>query len=253
MRQENARILSHEGIAQETYRLVLHCPQIAHAAQPGQFVHVLCGTKPLRRPISICRAEGDALTLVYGVRGEGTAWLSERVPGEELNLLGALGQGFPAPASDAPILLVGGGIGTPPLLDCAHRFAAPFDAILGFRSATQVILEDEYRAVCGAVAVCTEDGSHGTKGFVTAPMQEWLAQKKYAAVYACGPTPMLQAVAGLAKELGVPCFVSLEERMACGVGACLTCVVKIRVSGAEDYLRVCKNGPVFHAEEVVWA
>ncbi|MDR3344089.1 MAG: dihydroorotate dehydrogenase electron transfer subunit [Oscillospiraceae bacterium] len=262
-KQVFARILENRLIAAAAYSMLLECPALAREAQIGQFVHVLCGDKPLRRPISVCRVREAELTLVYAVRGEGTAWLAERTCGETLDILGALGNGFPLLDASARLLVVGGGIGVPPLLDCAIRGGAGHvDAVLGFRAHGQVILEEEFAAACagvasnaepaGSVTVCTEDGSYGTGGRVTVPMEELLRKNQYGAVYSCGPLPMLKAVAETAAKYAVPCRVSLEERMGCGVGACLVCSAKIRRNGTEEYLRVCKEGPVFNAEEVCW-
>ncbi|MDR1805301.1 MAG: dihydroorotate dehydrogenase electron transfer subunit [Clostridium sp.] len=251
--QEIARLLSNSLIAQGIYRAELDSPLVAAQAQPGQFVHVLCGEKTLRRPISICRVDDGRITLVYAVRGEGTAWLSQQAVGGTLDILGALGNGFGGLGDNKRLLVVGGGIGVPPLLDCALRCgAAVTDAVLGFRTAEQVILEDEFAAACQCVAIATEDGSRGTRGFVTTPMERLLEENRYDAVFACGPMPMLRAVAELAAKKTVPCRLSLEERMGCGVGACLVCSAKIKRAGTEDYLRVCKDGPVFNGEELCW-
>ncbi|MDR1410553.1 MAG: dihydroorotate dehydrogenase electron transfer subunit [Oscillospiraceae bacterium] len=254
-RQEMARILQNECIALDTYSLWLDCPALAREAQPGQFVHVLCGEKTLRRPISICHADAllGRITLVYAVHGEGTAWLSRCLRGQQLDVLGPLGNGFPVLEKPARLLVVGGGIGVPPLLDCSLRCGAKsVDAVLGFRTQAQCILEAEFERKCASVTICTEDGSYGVPGRVTAPMEALLQQGGYSAVYACGPVPMLNAVVQTVAKYGVPCQISLEERMGCGVGACLVCAAKIRRTGTEDYLRVCKEGPVFNAEEVVF-
>jgi len=220
---------------------------------PGQFVHIKCGEERLlRRPISVCactKGSPDTLTIVFEVRGTGTDWLAQREVGDKLDVLGLLGHGFQM-ESEGRYLLVGGGIGVPPMLGCAqyagiHRC----DVVLGFRDEAHMLLDREFQACCGTVAVATEDGSVGMKGFVTGPMEELLKHWQYKAVLACGPKPMLKAVAALAAQYGLPCQVSMEERMACGVGACLGCATPM-TDGTMKH--VCKDGPVFNASEVDW-
>ena len=220
---------------------------------PGQFVHVKCGqSRLLRRPISVCSCSsdepGDLLRLVFEVRGEGTAWLARRRPNDRVDLLGLLGNGF-SMDPQGRYLLVGGGIGVPPLLGCAQYAVQNCDAVLGFRDAGHALLTDEFQARCPHLAITTEDGSLGSRGFVTGPMEELLKQNHYDAVLCCGPKAMLRAAADLAGRYGVPCQVSLEERMACGVGACLGCAVAMADG---SMLHVCKDGPVFNASEVDW-
>ena len=216
---------------------------------PDQFVHVKCGhSRLLRRPISICDWGKNRLRIVFEVRGEGTEWLARRKAGDTLDVLGPLGCGFQV-EREARCLLVGGGIGVPPMLGCAQYANGNCDAVLGFRDTGHALLVKEFQAHCPTVAVATEDGSLGEKGFVTGPMEALLAAHSYDAVLCCGPKPMLKAAAALAKAHGVPCQVSLEERMACGVGACLGCAVQM-ADGTMKH--VCKDGPIFDASEVDW-
>lgn len=220
---------------------------------PGQFVHIKCGhSRLLRRPISVCScstgAPQDLLRLVFEVRGQGTDWLSQRRPNDTIDLMGLLGNGF-SMDPQGRYLLVGGGIGVPPLLGCAQFAAQGCDAVLGFRDAGHALLTDEFQARCLHLAIATEDGSLGEKGFVTGPMEELLRQNHYDAVLCCGPKAMLRAAAQLAGQYGVPCQVSLEERMACGVGACLGCAVAMQ-DGTMRH--VCSDGPVFLSQEVDW-
>lgn len=234
------------------FDLWVEAPKIAAEARPGQFVAVKCEGFTLRRPISLCEIDRAGLIrLVYEVRGDGTEWLSRQVEGESIDVLGPLGNGFELENTDRPVVFVGGGIGVPPLLAASRPFGGNADAILGFRSADAVILEDDFAQNC-AVTLCTDDGSAGRKGLVADPLRERLEISPCAAVYACGPRPMLKAVAELCRKMGVPCFVSMEERMACGVGACLSCACKVKRGGKEQYAHVCKNGPVFDAEVIVW-
>ena len=221
---------------------------------PGQFVHIKCGeSRLLRRPISVCdwhgSPEGDTLTIVFEVRGEGTAWLSRQPAGHSVDVLGLLGNGFRVEDQGA-YLLVGGGIGVPPLLGCAGACGGASKAILGFRSRDRAILVDAFSKACLDVQVTTDDGSMGHHGFVDGLVRRELADgRTYTAVLACGPKPMLKSVVKAAAEFGVPCQVSMEERMACGVGACLGCAVQMKDGSMQH---VCKDGPVFDAKEVDW-
>ena len=224
----------------------------AQITRPGQFVHVRCGEGLLlRRPISICSwsVEGDLIRMVFEARGEGTRWLAQRQVGEELDVLGPLGHGFQM-EPQGRYLLVGGGIGVPPMLGCAKHAGVNNTAILGFRSQANAMLVEEFATCCGQVRVATDDGSMGHHGFVDALVREELERNSdYTAVLACGPKPMLRSVAKVAEAMGVPCQVSMEERMGCGVGACLVCACK----GADGHQKhVCKDGPVFDSKEVAW-
>ena len=220
----------------------------------GQFLHIACGEGLLlRRPISVCMVQEDepqdTARVVFEVRGEGTKWLAERRVGDKVNVLGPLGNGFTV-SSDDRLLLVGGGIGVPPLLGQAAFTAKNSTAVLGFRSADRAMLVEDYRDYCEAVYLCSDDGSLGRHGFVDAQLKDILEKdKNFTAVLACGPKPMLKNVAKVAAEYGVPCQVSLEERMACGVGACLGCAIQM-ADGTMKH--VCKDGPVFDAKEVDW-
>ncbi|MGN0551111.1 MAG: dihydroorotate dehydrogenase electron transfer subunit [Acutalibacteraceae bacterium] len=222
--------------------------ELSAIAQAGQFAHIAVKGKTLRRPISICDASGDCLRLVFQIKGEGTQILADTKPGEKLDILAPLGNGFKIEKGKR-YAFIGGGIGVPPMLYSAKQAENPV-AILGFRSKAQVILTEDFKAVCKAVTVTTDDGSFGEKGFVTDALKNII--NEIDEVCACGPTPMLRSVAALCKENGKPCQVSLEERMGCGIGACLVCACKVKRNGQEGYLHVCKDGPVFNAEEVMW-
>ena len=217
---------------------------------PDQFVHVKCGhSRLLRRPISICDWEENLLRIVFEVRGEGTEWLSRRKAGDRLDVLGPLGRGFRMDR-EGRYLLVGGGIGVPPMLGCAKWTAGRSTAVLGFRSADRAMLSEDFQKSCKEIFLCSDDGSIGRHGFVDAQVRDILEKDKdFTAVLACGPKPMLKNVAAVAAGFGVPCQVSMEERMACGVGACLGCAIQM-ADGTMKH--VCKDGPVFNAEEVDW-
>ena len=224
----------------------------AQIVTPGQFVHVKCGdANLLRRPISICNwsADRDLIRMVFEDRGEGTHWLAQRTVGESLDILGPLGHGFTM-APEGRYLLVGGGIGVPPMLGCAMHGGHDNVAILGFRSEKNTMLLEEFSKVCAGVRLATDDGSLGHHGFVDALVRQELEKdNSFTAVLACGPKPMLRNVAKVAEEFGVPCQVSMEERMGCGIGACLVCACKTK-DGHQKH--ACKDGPVFDSKEVDW-
>lgn len=234
-----------------TYRLVLECAELAAESWCGRFVNIRCGEKTLRRPISISEIdkENGTITLVFEVRGAGTEWLSTRKAGDELDVLGPLGNGF-FPKADKRAIFIGGGIGCPPMLGAAQAYGKNAEVILGFRSAEQIILLDDFRACCKSVSVTTNDGSYGEKGFVTDVLKDKLSENHDCVVYACGPMPMLKGVADMCAQNDVQCYVSLEQRMGCGVGACLVCACKTHESDGAHMRHVCKNGPVFDAKVV---
>ena len=239
-------LISNEEIADGIFDMRLEYKQDDLPVLCGQFAHVYVPGKTLRRPISVCDASGNVLRLVYQIKGEGTRIMSQ-MNGGSVDVLVPLGNGFKI-ESGRRYCLIGGGIGAPPMLYTAKQCDAPL-IITGFRNESLVILQDDFKAV-GETLLCTDDGSAGRKGFVTDLLRERI--NDIDEVCACGPTPMLKAVAAVCKEFGKPCQVSLEERMGCGVGACLVCAVKVRKNGEEVMQHVCKNGPVFNAEEVVF-
>ena len=190
------------------------------------------------------------LRLVFEVRGEGTEWLSERQIDDQVSVLGPLGRGFDAEGKRA--LFIGGGIGVPPLLWAAES-AASADAALGFATEKRSLLLADFARVCGQAAVATDDGSLGLRGTAIDAAEKLLAQNTYDLICACGPKILLRRAAELAAARGIPCQISMEERMGCGVGACLVCAVKLRDKNGEAYYgHVCKDGPVFSSEEVVF-
>ncbi len=249
--QRLSKVLEIRKLTEDAFLLRLDAPDIADTAAPGQFVHIKCGAEQLlRRPISICNAEAGVLTVVVEARGAGTRWLAGRQPGQTVDLLGPLGNGYDV--AGGRLLLIGGGIGAPPLLYAARKAAGRVTSVLGFRTAGCVILQDEFQTACDAFCLTTDDGTAGERGFVTDVSKRLLDENRFDAVLACGPKPMLKAVAALTREYGVSCQVSLEERMGCGVGACLVCACKTVKDGSEHMSRVCRDGPVFNAQEVVW-
>ena len=241
-------LLANDKIADGIYdmRLRLDAPDLNVCC--GQFAHVYVPGKPLRRPISVCDVSDGVLRLVYQIKGGGTALMAQMQPGQAVDVLLPLGRGFTVEPGKR-YCLIGGGIGVPPMLYTAKQCVDPL-VITGFRNESLVILQDDFKAAGAECLLCTDDGSAGQKGFVTDLLRARIGEVDE--VCACGPTPMLKAVAAVCRELKKPCQISLEERMGCGVGACLVCAVKVRKNGEEVMQHVCKNGPVFNAEEVVF-
>ena len=242
------------AIAREIYSFTISCHEVAAAACPGQFVHIRAKGYTLRRPISICGIDKEkgTLRIVFEIRGEGTAEIAKLNKGDLIDMLAPLGHGFTVEPSYNKIVLIGGGIGTPPMLPLAKAYGDKAVAISGFRNASAVILQDDFRKTGAETILCTDDGSAGIHGFVTQPLKELAEKGGIDAVYACGPMPMLKGVAAICKENGIFCQISLEERMACGIGACLGCACRTVRNDEEYFAHVCKDGPVFNAEEVLW-
>ena len=253
--EQNCTIVAREEMGDAIYLVLAVGDMVRKSFKgPGQFVHVKCGEGLLlRRPISVCSCQEDVpddlLSIAFEVRGDGTRWLAQRQVGDKLDVLGLLGNGFPM-KPEGRYLLVGGGIGIPPMRGCAQYTQGRSTAILGGRSKDKIILKHCFEEECAKVTVATDDGSLGHHGFVDALVRQELEQDRgYDAVLACGPKPMLRNVAKAAEEFGVPCLVSMEERMGCGVGACLVCACDM-ADGSRKH--VCKDGPVFDAKEVDW-
>jgi dihydroorotate dehydrogenase electron transfer subunit len=247
-------IVKKEVLGKHTLCLDILCPDIATVAQPGQFVHILPAGHTLRRPISICNLDKEKgiLTIVFESKQAGTEWIANRNVGENLDVLGPLGHGFTLKPDVQHVVLIGGGIGTPPMLPLAQYYGEKSTVICGFRNAGCVILQDAFQKTGAQTILCTDDGTAGRKALVTEPLKELLESGSIDAVYACGPTPMLKFVSAIALEADVFCEVSLEERMGCGIGACLVCACKLKKEGKDVMGHVCKDGPVFSAKEVQW-
>ena len=254
--QHTCKIVAKSQVGPNTWWFVLETGDMVEKTfrAPGQFVHIACGhSRLLRRPISVCTCQSDTPDdlrgIVFEVRGEGTAWLANREVGDSLDVLGLLGNGFHMEPGGR-YLLAGGGIGVPPLYGCAQYCGGKAVAVLGFRNAERAILMKHFGDACEGAYLYTDDGSLGKQGYVADGVRAVLDKDKdFTAVLACGPKAMLRGVVEAAQEYGIPCQVSMEERMACGVGACLGCAVQM-ADGAMKH--VCKDGPVFDAEEVDW-
>ena len=242
MKQGIFQILSNTALTDSVYKMVLEGDTSAITAS-GQFVNIQLTGKFLRRPISVCDYDERSLTIIYKVVGKGTAQMSAMAPGESLDILTGLGNGYDLePAGDAP-LLIGGGVGVPPMYNLAKKLTAmgkTVHVILGFNTKSEIFYEEEFKALGCAVTVTTVDGSYGVKGFVTNALPE-----SYTHFYTCGPEPMLKAVYKATTTSGQ---MSFEERMGCGFGACMGCSCKTLTG----YKRICKEGPVMKKEEILW-
>ena len=250
--QNKFRIVSKKAIGRDIYSFEIHCPVVAQAAMPGQFVHIRANGFTLRRPISIAGIGETTLRIVFEIRGEGTNAIAELNKGDLIDMLAPLGHGFTIDPSYKKVILIGGGIGNPPMLPLAEAYGEKATVISGFRNASAAILQEDFRRTGAETILCTDDGSAGIHGFVTQPLKELAEKGGINAVYACGPMPMLKNISAICKENGIYCEISLEERMACGIGACLGCACKTKRNDEEYFAHVCKDGPVFNAEEVLW-
>lgn len=250
-KQVMAEIIRHTSLSDGIFDMTLKAEEIAKEAKAGQFISVYLNNKSkiLPRPISICGIDKEAGTLriVYRTVGDGTKELSDYKEGEMVKILGPLGNGFTQ--KDKKAILIGGGIGIPPMLELMKQLDCDKTAVLGYRD-SDMFLKDEFEAV-GDVVISTEDGSFGTKGNVIDAIKEQGVEGSI--IYACGPTPMLRGIKAYAEEMGIEAQISMEERMACGIGACLACVCKSKDVDYHSHVhnkRVCKDGPVFDAREV---
>lgn len=244
-----ATVLSQTSLGTDIYDMKIRAAEIAREAKPGQFVSVYSkdGARILPRPISICEIGEDTLRLVYRIAGEGTREFSGLAAGDTVEILGPLGNGFPMEPEKA--FLIGGGIGIPPMLELAKQLDCEKQILLGYRD-SGMFLKEEFEPY-GKVYVASEDGSVGTPGNVMDAIRENALTAEV--IYACGPKPMLRAIKAYAEEAGIPAWISMEERMACGIGACLACVCGSREVDDHSHVRnkrVCKDGPVFEAREV---
>ena len=252
-KKENAQVISQERIAQDIYSMWISTKAIAREAKPGQFVSVYTkdASRLLPRPISLCEIdrEKDALRIVYRIAGDGTREFSRLRAGDTIDILGPLGNGFPlGEAKGKRVMLMGGGIGIPPMLETAKAIQGEKIIVSGYRD--ELFLTEELNAA-GQLYLATEDGSAGTKGNVLDAVKANRLEADL--IFACGPTPMLRAIKAYALDKGIPCWVSMEEKMACGIGACLACVCKsTEVDGHSQVhnKRICKDGPVFLSTEV---
>lgn len=253
LKPQDMQVLQNKIIAEDTYELKLTGPQVNDMNQPGQFIHIMVGEgweHVLRRPLSITNVDHHVVTIIYKIVGQGTQILSKKKPGDSVDVLGPRGNGFPYKSiKNQHILLVGGGVGIPPLYYLAKKLIKQGNqvaTILGFQTSTAVFYEEEFRAL-GDLYITTDDGSYGYQGLVTDILAK--IETPVDLYFTCGPKPMLKAITN---ELTIPGYMSLEERMGCGIGACFACVCEAADTKDEKgYRKICQDGPVFPVEEVV--
>ncbi len=257
--KETAKVISQEKLALDIYSMWIETG-IAKEAVPGQFISVYTKSEArlLPRPISICETGDNSLRIVYRIAGKGTEEFAAYKEGDRVDILGPLGNGFPLTEiedkcsngrEDQGLILIGGGIGIPPMLELAKQLKGKVTIVVGYRDA-DMFLDEELKKY-GRLVIATDDGSVGTKGNVIDAIKEQGVEGSV--ICACGPTPMLRGIKAYAAEKGIEAYISMEERMACGVGACLGCVC--RSAEVDDHSkvnnkRICKDGPVFKATEV---
>ena len=252
MKEIIASVVSNKKVVPETRLIWLESDLIAATAKPGQFVMVSCGTVLLRRPVSIHQVDGNRFSLLFRIIGAGTQWLAQRLTGSTINLLGPLGNGFTIQPSARKILLVAGGIGIAPLLflgDVAAKRDIEVTLLMGACSAADCLDLTGYGIPLNInVIKATDDGSLGYKGLVTDLMVNQVNLDRFDQIFACGPLPMYKTMSRMPELKNKPVQVSLEVRMACGLGICYACTVKTR----EGLKQVCRDGPVFDLSEVLW-
>ncbi len=254
----NEKVESLQKLSECIYKMNINSEYIAGKAKPGQFVNIKCcdGINALlRRPISICNVDKNkkSIDIVFQIKGIGTEYLSQKNPGDKVDLIGPLGNPFTILEEYKNIAVVGGGIGVFPLLYLLNEIkGARKSAFLGFRNKNFVVLNDEFKKACDKLVISTDDGSQGYNGLITEPLEEELKNNKFDIIYTCGPTPMIKKVVDIANKNEIKCQVSLEQRMGCGIGACLVCACKTKSDDEWKYSHVCKDGPVFWSSEVIF-
>ncbi|WP_205599209.1 dihydroorotate dehydrogenase electron transfer subunit [Oceanobacillus halotolerans] len=248
MQKETVTVKSSKTVALNTTELILQNEYLSQSANPGQFIHVYIDGFMLRRPISIAdvNKKEQTITILFKQSGKGTEKIASYQPGNMIDVLGPCGNGFPLESTDDKILLIGGGIGVPPLYYFGKKMSETgkeIISILGFQSKKDLFYEQEFQQL-GTTYIVTNDGTYGDKGFVTSLFNKL---ENYDSYYACGPIPMLKAVKKeLPNKVG---YLSIEERMGCGIGACFACVIP--TTDQTGYKKICKDGPVFSAQEVL--
>lgn len=247
-----ATIVNHEEITSGIWKMELAASEIARTAGPGQFIMLYPPDKRnlLARPISLSAISEKSVTIVYRIAGKGTKQFSQLQKNDRIRIMGPLGNGFTLPDQATKSIVVGGGLGIPPLLELSKRLGGNTEVLLGYQD-IPFMAEDFHRLGIN-VHIASQSGNYGLHGTVCDLLEKF--NPSAGQVFACGPRQMLKSVSAWAKEHSIPIQVSMEERMACGIGACLGCGVKIQKPGEPDwkYLRACKDGPVFSGEEVVW-
>jgi dihydroorotate dehydrogenase electron transfer subunit len=255
-------IVSRKRVAAGHFQMSVFCPHIAHNTIPGQFIQVRVNGSSydplLSRPFAVYKAKGDVADILFKVIGKGTSLLAEKCPGDKLQIIGPLGNGFPIDDGFERAMLIAGGMGIAALMSLAESLKKrEVAALIGASTGDRIVGRNDLIDLGVEVHVATEDGSIGHKGLVSELMEDVILKEKCpiagCRIFACGPVPMLKAISQVAARYNTPAYVSLEERMACGVGACLGCVCEVvSPDGGIQYKTVCADGPVFDAQEIAW-
>lgn len=249
-------VLENRQLTEDIYTLKINVDDAVYNALMGQFIHIKCSDSNdplLRRPISLLDVNipDKTFDIVYQVKGIGTKYLANKKVGDTLDIIGPIGNSFDVSDNNKHIAVIGGGIGIFPLYYLLKNIKSNKDAFLGFRNKNNIVMEKDFHQVASNLYISTDDGSYGYNGIITDKFQECLKNKKYDMIYACGPVAMLNSVVEVAKLNNIKCQVSLEQRMGCGIGACLVCACKTKKDDDWAYKHVCKDGPVFNSEEVI--
>ncbi len=257
MKQEKSIVLEHHNFQGEYRILRLSAPIVGPLVKPGQFLELQVprlGERILRRPFSIYKAGGEGVSILYKAVGRGTEAMRHLKEGDEVNIIGPLGNGYPEADSEKQPVLVAGGYGNAALYILAEQLQTKGIAFFGGRTAEDILLVKEFEKLGWDVRPTTDDGSLGTQGLVTAAFDPWMAEQKPDSfeVFVCGPNPMLKAMGDRAIENNFTAWLSLDKNMACGVGACLTCVIKRKTENGWEWARCCKDGPIFESREILW-
>lgn len=256
-----AKLLAKEQLKEDIFKFRIQAKEIVETAKPGNFIEIRVAddVEPfLRRPISIfsIQKEEGSLEFIFQAKGKGTKLLTKKEVGDDIEVLGPLGYGTFEVTDYNKVAIIGGGIGVFPLYELAKELkqttTSQINTYLGFRNKDYVVTEKEFNDVSDKLVITTDDGSYGISGFAINELKKDIEKEPVDRIFACGPLPMLKAVQAFAVENNIPCQISLEEKMACGVGVCLGCAVKTATSTKEapEYVHVCKAGPVFEAKDV---
>ncbi|MBT3393307.1 MAG: dihydroorotate dehydrogenase electron transfer subunit [Elusimicrobiaceae bacterium] len=264
MKKQICKIISNKKISKDIFLLELENKYLAEKSKAGQFVHVLVPAQNaedkapfLRRPfgVNLVDKKKNKISLLYKVIGSGTKLLSQTQKGDALDVMGPLGNGFEIKKAKEHII-ISGGMGIAPLMqlvkEIKEKKAGKIHLYLGAKDKNEIVFVSYLKKLADEIVITTDDGSIGEKCLITMPAEKLLKQNLSAKIYACGPYPMLKCVAGLAKKYKIQAQLSLEEKMACGVGVCLGCPIKIKTKQGDIYKMVCKDGPVFNAEDIIW-
>jgi len=251
------KIHSNIMLANNIYKMTIESEHVSQNARPGQFINVKCceGINALlRRPISICNVDREKGTfdIIFQIKGIGTELLAKKQKGDLVDIIAPLGKEFDISTEYKNIAVVGGGIGIFPLLFLLNeKESVKKSAFLGFRSKDFIVLENEFKKSSNGLFISTDDGSFGYKGLITDLLEKDIVENNYDLIYTCGPMPMIKKVVEIANKNNIKCQVSLEQRMGCGIGACLVCACKTKLGDEWEYSHVCKDGPVFWSSEVI--